>query len=245
MTAHTLKPVVEVKDLNFTYRQVPILHRASFTVFENECVCIIGPNGGGKTTLLKLIAGLLTPDSGDIRLFGENPKYRRKDLAYVPQHLSFDRAFPITVLELVLQGRLSRSSLFGPYRREDKEAALDALDSLGLIHRAKEPISTLSGGQIQRALIARALASQPKLLLLDEPTSSVDPEMRGSIYEQIEALTAQMTVIMVTHDLQAVINNVRRVLCVQRELIPYSPEDICKHFAVGLYHTPLKETSPS
>lgn len=234
-------PIVLVEDLEFAYRQAPILSQASLEVYEKEFISIIGPNGGGKTTLLKIIAGLLKPNKGRVEVFGKAPSSARcLDLAYVPQRLVFDRAFPITVLELVLGGRLSRAPLFGRFSRADKEAALDALETVELAHRSKDSIATLSGGQVQRALIARALASDPRLILLDEPTSSVDPEIKATLYDLIRSLTERMTVMMVTHDLQAVINDVGRVLCVHSNIVPYSPEQVCKHFVVGLYHTPLK-----
>lgn len=233
-------PIVSIEGLSFSYRSVPVLEKVDLRIAEREFVTIIGPNGGGKTTLLKLIAGLIVPTSGSVRVLGEDPRRVPGPIAYVPQHAVFDRQFPITAMELVLQGRLWAAPLFGRFRKEDREAAKQCLAKVDLLDCANMPLGELSGGQIQRALIARALAANPKLMLLDEPTSSVDPSSKLSIYELIRELSEEMTVIMVTHDLQALIDNVQRVICVNREVSPYSPEQVCRHFVVGLYHSPLK-----
>lgn len=235
------EPIVSIQDLSFSYRSIPVLEKVNLAIKEREFVTIIGPNGGGKTTLLKLMAGLLRPTTGRITVCGEDPAKLREDISYVPQSMAFDRQFPITVMELVLQGRLSAAPVFGRFREEDREAARRSIETVDLLDCAQMAIGELSGGQVQRALIARALASDPKLLLLDEPTSSVDPSSKVAIYDLIEQLTQEMTVVMVTHDLQALIENVQKVICVNREVSRFTPEQVCKHFAVGLYHTPLKE----
>lgn len=233
------QPIIEIEKMSFAYRRVPILTDVNLTIQAGEFVTIIGPNGGGKTTLLKLLAGLLAPTEGSIRIFGMDPRDACRDFAYVPQRLIFDRQFPITVRELVLQGRLAQAPLFGRFGEADEQAAREALETVRLLDMAGAALGTLSGGQLQRALIARALAANPKLLLLDEPTSSVDPKSKLAIYELINSLTDRMTIVMVTHDLQALIDNVQRVLCVQQEVSPFTPEQVCKHFMAGLYHSPL------
>lgn len=234
-----MKPIVDVKGVSFAYHETPILQDISFHVDEGEFVGIIGPNGGGKTTLLKLLMGFLTPSSGKIEILGASPAQTQTQLAYVPQVLRYDKQFPISVFELVLTGRLSRLPWHGRYSHIDREAAEKALERVGLTAIRNAPFGTLSGGQAQRALIARALVSDPKLLLLDEPTASVDPQAEADIYALLKRLQDSMTILMVTHDLNAAIGQVGRVLCVQRKLVSLMPQEVCEHFAMGLYHAPL------
>lgn len=232
-------PLIAVDKLFFNYGADHILRNVNFQMKEGEFLGVIGPNGGGKTTLLKLILGFLKPSSGHIDVFGGNPQEARSKLAYVPQGLRFDRQFPISVKELVLTGRLHELPWYGVYSRKDNEAVDEALDKVGILHLKEQPFGTLSGGQAQRALIARALVSQPQLLLLDEPTASVDPQAEADIYRILQSLKGHMSVVMVTHDLRAAVDLVDRVLLVQGDVISMYPQQVCEHFALGLYHTPL------
>lgn len=233
---------IELNKINFSYQGSLVLRNVSLTIETGEFIGIIGPNGGGKTTLLKLILGFLRPNSGTIKIFDQSPDEVRRLLAYVPQNLGFDKQFPISVLELVLSGRLSRLSWYGRYSHEDKRSALEALEMVGLLNYQTRAFGTLSSGQAQRALIARALASKPKLLLLDEPTASVDMQSEADIHGILKSLRGEMTVLMVTHDIGAIINDVQRVICVQGEVVDLNPEEVCTHFAFGVYHTPLSNT---
>jgi zinc transport system ATP-binding protein len=225
--------LVEIKELYFSYPGNSVLSNINLNVNRGEFIAIIGPNGGGKTTLLKLILGLLKPASGKIDLFG-HPK-----ISYVPQAMRFDKQFPISVLEVVLGGVLSKLPWYGRFHQAEIDAALAALDLVGLAGFEERPFGMLSGGQAQRVLIARALVSQPELLLLDEPTASVDSQAEAEIYALLKKLKGQMTILMITHDLRAAIDNVERVFCVQGTLIALKPEEVCQHFAIGLYHPPL------
>ena len=231
--------VVSFDHVSFAYQDSLVLKEVSFAVEEGEFVGVIGPNGGGKTTLLKLILGFLRPTSGNVQVFGKPPQSALQQLAYVPQTVRFDRQFPISVMELVLSGRLSRLPWYGAFSKEDNDAALHALELVGLVEFRGCAFGTLSGGQAQRALIARALVSEPKLLLLDEPTASVDSQAEADIYAILDALRGKMTILMVTHDLRAAIDRVQKVICVQGSVITLKPEEVCEHFAIGLYHAPL------
>ncbi|MDP1834310.1 MAG: ABC transporter ATP-binding protein [Chlamydiales bacterium] len=233
------EPVVIAQDLCFAYGTAPVLTNVSFQIMPGEFVGIIGPNGGGKTTLLKLMLGFLKPSSGSLKIFDKAPNDAHYDVAYVPQRLPFDRLFPISVMEVVLTGRLATLPWYGAYSNEDLRLAKESLDLVELSDFSEAPFGSLSGGQAQRVLIARALVSQPKLLLLDEPTSSVDVEAQADIYNLLDKLRGKMTIAMVTHDLGTVIERVERVLCVQGVAIPLKPEEVCEHFTMGLYHTPL------
>lgn len=233
------EPVVTLEKVFFSYSDSDVLHDVSFTVEKGEFVGVIGPNGGGKTTLLKLIMGFLAPSKGRIKIFGKSPQQALQQIAYVPQKLHFDKEFPISVLELVLGGRLSHLPWYGKFHAQDKKKAQEALERVGLSQFEKEPFGNLSGGQAQRALIARALASEPELLLLDEPTASVDAQAETDIYQILKSLREKMTIMMVTHNLKTAMELVQRVLCVQSFVVSLEPQEVCKHFAFGLYHPPL------
>lgn len=234
-----MNPIIKAEKLSFSYQDLVVLREVNFDVRLGEFIGIIGPNGGGKTTLLKLILGFLKPTSGSIQVFGKTPPESVSRIAYVPQTVRFDKQFPISVLEVVLQGRLSNLTWYGQYHKDDKQAAYEALEKVGLIHLKDRAFGTLSGGQAQRTLIARALVSNPDLLLLDEPTASVDPQTQKEIYSLLQQLHGKMTILMVTHDLNVAIEYVQRVLCVQNTVITLTPQEVCDHFAMGLYHTPL------
>lgn len=230
---------ISIHNLSFAYQDVTVLSNVTFQIAQGEFVAVIGPNGGGKTTLLQLIMGFLKPSQGSIEVFGKPPHLSLMDVAYVPQKGHFDKQFPISVLEVVLMGRLRSLPWYGRYRKEDLAQAEEVLNKLGLIEIKNRPFGTLSGGQAQRTLIARALFSEPKLLLLDEPTANVDAKTQSEIYELLKQLSGEMTIVMVTHDLNAAIHGVEKVLCVQRDVLTLKPEEVCEHFAIGLYHSTL------
>lgn len=240
--------MIEFDDVSFSYPETSVLKNVSFQISKGEFIGMIGPNGGGKTTLLKLILGFLKPSRGRVKVFGETAGIRPAHphrLAYVPQSVRFDRDFPISVEEVVLSGLISNLPWHGRFRKEDRQAAKKALETIGLSHLSNAAFGTLSGGQAQRVLIARALVSKPELLLLDEPTASVDSRAEADIYALLKQLKGQMTILMVTHDLGAAIDQVERILCVQGSVISLKPEEVCKHFAFGLYHMPLIQTPSS
>lgn len=229
---------ISAQDLNFSYdKRSPVLEDISFSVEKGQFVGIFGPNGGGKTTLLMLILGLLTPTRGHLKVEGK--------IGYVPQVRKFDKQFPISVLEVVLQGCLADYRGWGSFSKEAKNRAMAALEKVGLHDKARAPFGTLSGGQIQRTLIARALASEPHLLLLDEATVGVDPEALSEIFKFLIGLKGEITILMVTHDLQAIAKEMDQLFCINRQLTPYTPEQVCQHFALGLYHPKLMKKKPT
>ncbi len=229
-------PAIEIDNLTFTYQQVPILERVSLRIEEGEFIGIFGPNGGGKTTFLRLLLAFLKPSSGSIKIFGKEPRSARSLIGYVPQIARFDRQFPISVLEIVLMGCLSQASWFGSFSSSLKQAAIDALERVGMASFIQAPFGSLSGGQVQRVLLARAIVSNPKLLMLDEPTANVDPQAEGEIHRLLLDLKNTTTILMVTHDLQTIQKDVSRLLCIQRNTMFMQPADVCGHFALGLYH---------
>ncbi|MBX7066312.1 MAG: ATP-binding cassette domain-containing protein [Parachlamydiales bacterium] len=222
---------IEIEDLSFSYDRIQVLHKVNLQIAIGEFIGIMGPNGGGKTTLLKLLMGFLTPTSGKLSVLGK--------IGYVPQVQKTDRDFPITVHELILLGALSKTTFWGTYPIEVKDKAIWLMQKLGLYHHRHKVFGSLSGGLAQRALLARALLSDPDLLLLDEPTANIDPASTKIIFELLEELRGKKTILLVTHDLKTIIERVGRVLCVQGNVNSFLPKDVCEHFALGLYHTPL------
>lgn len=224
-----MKPILQIKNLCFGFSsKEEVFHNVSFTVDEGSFIAIIGPNGSGKSTLLKLILGELKPRRGSLEI---QPDTR---ISYVPQRHLFDKHFPITALEVVMGG-----CLMIPDTQERKERALESLREMNLFEQRTISFGTLSGGQAQRVLIARALASRPSLLLLDEPTSHIDAPTEGSFLEHMRLQKKKMTILMVTHNVQATLAGVDGILSLHGGEAYMRPKELCEHFALGLYHEPL------
>lgn len=212
---HSGEPVVCFKGVSFSYGQGLVIEDADFDIYEGESVCIVGPNGGGKSTLLKLMLGLLSPTRGSVHLLGEAPKRSRSRVGYVPQQIHFDPLFPISVLDVVLMGRLQARSLWLKSKK-DQQVALAALERMGLSAKARAPFASLSGGQRQAVLIARALAAEASVLLLDEPTAHVDIAGEERLLQSLRSLDETLTLVTVSHDLGFVSQAVPKVVCVNR-----------------------------
>jgi zinc transport system ATP-binding protein len=210
-------PVIEVRDLSFRYRgQHPVLDSVSLTIDELDFASIIGPNGGGKTTLIKLLLGLIEPDQGSIRVLGTTPERARPRVGYLAQHAEIDPGFPIRVLDVVLMGRLDPGHRFGRFSRADRMAGSEVLEQVGLAGFEKLALAELSGGQRQRVLLARALASDPDLLLLDEPSAGLDIKVEQDFFDLLGELNRSKTLVLVSHDLGFVSSFVKTVVCVHR-----------------------------
>jgi len=209
---------VEIKNASFIYHQEEILKDVNLTVPQGDFATIVGPNGGGKTTLLKLLLGLLKPSTGTIKIFNEAPVKSRSKIGYMPQHSDLDMQFPVTVMDVALMGRLSKCR-WGRYSKQDKEAAATALGEVKMGSYKKTHFNALSGGQKQRVLIARALCSEPELLLLDEPTSNIDQESEKDLYNILNRLNRRMTILLVSHDLGFTSQVVKSVICVNRQVV--------------------------
>ena len=221
---------VKIKNLYFKYDKEWVLENINFELEDKEFMAIIGPNGGGKTTLLKLLLGFLTPTKGEIKIYNKPPKENREIIGYVPQHTNFSLDLPITVFDIVLQGRLKKGKFF--YSKEDKEKAKEILNSLNIYNLANKKIKDLSGGQRQKVLIARALVSEPKILMMDEPTSAIDPKGQKEILDMIESFN--ITRIVVSHDIKILLRNVDKIAYIHKKAIIHEgpklniPKD--KHF---------------
>jgi zinc transport system ATP-binding protein len=208
-------PIIEVANLSFRFDTgPPVLEDVNLEIAAGDFASVIGPNGGGKTTLVKLIVGLLKPTTGRVRVFGLPPAKARPRIGYMPQHAMMDPRFPVRATDVVLMGRLGVGRRFGNYNRADREAAADALTKVDLEALGGRPFSDLSGGQRQRVLLARALVTDPDLLLLDEPAAGLDHRVEQDFFELLQELNQHITIVLVTHDLGFVAGFVRTVICV-------------------------------
>lgn len=236
-----METAIKVSRLTVEYERTRALEDVCLSVEAGEYLGIIGPNGGGKSTLLGTILGTVRPKNGEISIFGEPVRRGRSRIGYVPQHADLDRSFPITVSEVVacayLGGGLHPFARLG---KRERVAALAVLDEMGLAPLAGRLVSELSGGEFQRMLLARALAKRPDILLLDEPTSGVDPATRAHIYSLLEEKNrGGMTVVMVTHDMLAVASSIRRLACLSRTLVYHGEPELSGEVSAAMYGCPV------
>lgn len=228
--------VVEMRGVCFSFNGTPALRDVDFDLYEGDFVGIIGPNAGGKTTLLKIMLGLLEPDAGTVKVFGRPPKQARGLVGYVPQYAGFDRSFPIGVRRAVAMGTLGRG---GP-QGDGVAAAVDrALERVELGGVADRQIGQLSGGQLQRVLIARALVTEPRLLLLDEPTSSVDTRIGRSVHELLEELSRDITIVLVSHDIGVISRHVHTIACLNVAMHYHHSKELTPEILEAAYGCPI------
>jgi zinc transport system ATP-binding protein len=212
-------PVVFLDNASFSYGKGPVLKNVSLSLSQGDFVGIIGPNGGGKTTLLKLMLGLIQPTQGSVRLLGEDPAKSRMSAGYVPQETSSNKLFPISVFDVVLMGTMGKRGLFRAYTNKDRDRANRVLEELKIDGLKKRSIGDLSGGQRQKVLLARALVNAPSILFLDEPTASIDTSGQDDLYDHLRTLNGKgATVLLVTHNVGAVSSYIKSIACVNQEV---------------------------
>ncbi len=221
------------------YGTTPILEDINLVVKELDFIGLIGPNGGGKTTLLKVLLGLISPESGEVKIMGHSVVKGRRYIGYVPQLLEFDRDFPVRVEDVVRMGRLGKRRLLQPYNQKDEVIVTRCLQQVGMTDLRDRPIGQLSGGERQRVYIARALASEPRILLLDEPTANVDTKVQNSIYELLGELNQSLTILMVSHDIGAVSTYVKTVGCLNHRLFYHNDKLITPEMIEQTYKCPV------
>lgn len=226
--------IVSFEHVDFAYNGEAVLQDVSLDIHDREMIGVIGPNGGGKTTLLRLILGLIDPVRGKILVFGESPARSSHRLGYVPQHMQFDSRFPASVLDVVLMGLAGKGRL-GPFSREQIRTAEDALATVDLMNFKNKRFSELSGGQRQRTLIARALATSPDMLLFDEPTANVDTSAGEKLYQILEQLNRKMTIVVVSHDIGFVNRRISSVICVNRKVVVHPTTELVGQNIIDLY----------
>ena len=228
--------VLRFSQVGFSYGNLAVLAGVNFHIHEGEFIAMVGPNGSGKTTLLKLLLGLEQPDSGSILLLGETPRHARNQIGYVPQHVTYDPTFPITVREVVGMGMVLATS-----HRKTKgvhEATLQALSQVDLSDLADRPYSELSGGQRRRVLVARALVSKPRMLILDEPTANMDSESETRLFKTLGELKGKTTILIVTHDMSMVSSLTDRVFCIGGHHISGVGRTVVQHVLEPVSNTP-------
>lgn len=234
------KEIVRLEDVWVSYESGLVLEGINLSIKQGDFLGVIGPNGGGKTTLLKVILGLVKPERGKVTVMRESPERGRKYVGYVAQNNLFDRDFPVSVWDVVLMGRWRWAGLLRHYQNKDKEAASRALEEVEMLGLRSRRIGSLSGGQQQRVFVARALATEPELLLLDEPMASVDVTMQESFYELLSQLQKKMAIVMVSHDIGAVSIHVNKIACLNRRLFFHDSKEISAEELEAVYGSPVE-----
>ncbi|NLD37641.1 MAG: metal ABC transporter ATP-binding protein [Desulfatiglans sp.] len=230
--------IIEISDVDFSFEKETVLKDVNLMIPHGDFAAIIGPNGGGKTTLLKLILGLLAPHKGSILVDGKPPQKASRCIGYVPQNVHVNRSFPITALDVVLMGMINSDT------RADRSQAIAALARMEMEAYADRKIGSLSGGQRQRVFIARALVSGPKLLLLDEPTASIDAKGQTDFYRLLKELNNGITILLVSHDLLLISRYVKSVACVNKKLYYHNQAEITGEMLEHMYAGSTGETCP-
>jgi zinc transport system ATP-binding protein len=232
-------PAIELRGVTVTLGGNCIRDGIDLTVPEGEFLGILGPNGGGKTTIARVVLGLVQPDAGVVRVLGRSPARARGRVGYVPQSVVFDRDFPIRAIDVVLMGRLGRRARLGPFRRDDRERALAALARVDVEHLADRQIGSMSGGQLQRVVIARALAADARVLVLDEPTSNLDSNATAALYDLLAELHRNLTIVLIDHDLSVMHRHVQTVACVNRTVFHGHAKDLTGEVLERMYGHPV------
>ena len=232
-----MKNAISIKNVSVSYSHVEAINDITFDINEGEFICIIGPNGGGKTTLLNTILNFIKPDKGSVEIFGKSVKNASRDITYVPQISNVEQRFPISVKETVMTAFLNNGlHPFRFFKREESKKAEELLKLVGLEDKGERQVSALSGGEFQRMLIARSLAARRKIILLDEPTANVDPSTRNKIFEILADLNKKgITVVIVTHDLAAAKKYATKLVCVKKDLVYCGEPQITKEITEALY----------
>ncbi|WP_321439092.1 metal ABC transporter ATP-binding protein [uncultured Bacteroides sp.] len=218
-----MNKIIEIGHLSAGYDRKTVLRDINLNVYEQDFLGIIGPNGGGKTTLIKLILGLLKPDSGEIRFFRDGKSVDGISMGYLPQYNAIDKKFPISVYDVILSGLSSKKSLIKRFSDEHHAQVADVISRMGLLGLEKKAIGKLSGGQLQRTLLGRAIVSNPEVVILDEPNTYIDQRFESRLYEILSEINKERAIILVSHDIGTVISNVKTIACVN-ETLDYHPD---------------------
>lgn len=230
--------LIELKNVTGGYNGEVIVKPTSFSVYQNDFIGIIGPNGGGKTTLIKLILGLIKPYTGQINYFmGKEPA--DKLIGYLPQVHHIDKKFPISVRDVVLSGLMTKERLIKRFTREEREKADADMERMGILGIGKRAIGELSGGQLQRTFLCRALISSPKLLILDEPNNNVDNRFESNLYTILNDLNKTMAIMMVSHDIGTISTHIKTIICVNRD-VHYHPSNKINEDQLRAYNCPIQ-----
>ncbi len=234
-----MENIVELHGITAGYNDEVILKRVNLTIREQDFIGVIGPNGGGKTTLVKVILGLIKPMSGKVIIHQKSDKASRRAIGYLPQVSRTDQKFPISVLDVVLSGLADSGRLFHRFSRQDISKTMDLLGQMGIESLAKKNIGDLSGGQMQRVFLCRAIISDPRLLILDEPNTFVDNKFESDLYEILRELNNRMAIMIVSHDVGTITFYVKTIACVNRELHYHESAEISEE-QLAAYNCPIQ-----
>lgn len=218
--------LIEIEHLSAGYDGKQVLNDINLTVYQDDYLGIIGPNGGGKTTLMRLILRQMKPTEGNIRYYKDGKEVKEISMGYLPQYNSLDKQFPISVYEVVLSGLSKTKSLFSRYSQAQHQQVLDTLERMQLMEFKDRHIAALSGGQLQRVLLARAIVSKPDVVILDEPNTYIDRRFQKQMYEMLEQINKECAIIIVSHDVAEVLNNVKHIACVNQHLHYHDTADM-------------------
>ena len=234
-----MSKILELKSVYAGYKEEIILNDISFEVFDDDFIGIIGPNGGGKTTLLKGILGLIKPIKGSVEYFGDSNIDRNNKIGFLPQTNQIDKKFPVSVYDVVLSGLIYKTGFYYKHPKVDRIKAKETLQRLGICDLRKLHIGELSGGQMQKVLLARAIVSSPRLLVLDEPNTFVDNKFEGELYEILVELNKEMGIIIVSHDIGTISTYIKTIACVNRGLHYHKSNKITEQ-QLASYNCPIK-----
>lgn len=234
-----MKKLVEVRNLDAGYDNNTVLSDINLSIYENDFIGIIGPNGGGKTTLLKVLLGLIKSFRGEV-IFNDNAedKKNRPSIGYLPQLNDTDKKFPITVKDVVLSGLLPARNLLYKYTKADKEKVTEIVENMGMTGKMNAPIGELSGGQLQRVFLARAIVSSPSILILDEPSTFVDSRFENELYGFLPGLNEKMAILLVSHDLGIISGYIKTIACVNGNL-HYHSSNVITSDQLKVYNCPI------
>lgn len=235
-----VQPIIKVENLTAGYDDKIALEKVSLKVLENDFLGVIGPNGGGKTTLMRLILGMMKPFEGGITYYRDGKEVKDLAIGYLPQYNNIDHSFPISVSEVVLSGLGKQKHVFGSYSREQKEQALATIAKMQMEDYKDSPIGALSGGQLQRVLLARAIVSRPEVVVLDEPNTYIDKRFQEQMYKMLEAINKDCAVVIVSHDIGTILQNVKNVACVNKTLHYHAGTEIPGHELEEYFGCPIE-----
>jgi len=223
-----MEPIIEIDNITASYDRKVVLEDVSLKVFNHDYLGVIGPNGGGKTTLMKVMLGLMKPKKGEVRYFRDGKRVREIGMGYLPQYNQIDRKFPVSVYEVVLSGLSKQKRFMHPFTAAQHRQVEECLHYMQLDDLSKRPIEALSGGQLQRVLLARAIVSNPEVVVLDEPNTYIDKRFQEQMYEMLEEINKRCAIVIVSHDIAEIVNNVKHIACVNHRIHYHETSDMPK-----------------
>jgi zinc transport system ATP-binding protein len=235
-----MQKLLEVRNITVAYGAINVLRNISLTLWKNDFLGMIGPNGGGKTTLLKAILSLLKPSQGEIIFYQDDKPVPALKIGYLPQINQIDKSFPISVSEVVTSGLMAEKKGWRTFSKEQRRRIDETINLMGMSEKAKHPVGVLSGGELQRVLLGRAIVSHPDVLILDEPNTFVDKFFESHLYKLLEELNENMAIILVSHDIGTILPFVKNIACVNETLHYHAGNMLTEEWLEQVYHCPIE-----